>query len=266
MRHPCREIQFNESMASKLIESYYHVPDFGLLRQSDHDFYIITLRDPFDRTVSAFVYDHFANRLARNDSVLLKNPIQKMKSQEAFKCFPTLQDFAEYLGEDSSNFQYPYPRQIVVADSCTDLARAALHGRVKFFGHFYFSMQRIWSFLPEPEKRTIYVTRQEHLWDDWKMTNEHLGQASDTIFIPEKSQNNNRRNSTALELQNQLPVKRFVNDNGRQMLCQALEQEYKAYFWFLNAAKNLNAHDVQSSIERAKQNCPQLLLLSKILK
>jgi hypothetical protein len=35
MAHPCRNIT-NETIASELIESYYHVPDFGFLRQSQH--------------------------------------------------------------------------------------------------------------------------------------------------------------------------------------------------------------------------------------
>lgn len=68
--HPCRNISSSdESIASELVESYYHVPDFGLLQQSKHDFYIITTRDPFDRVVSSFTYEHYLNRVARKEKM-----------------------------------------------------------------------------------------------------------------------------------------------------------------------------------------------------
>ena len=251
--HPCREIAAeHESLASRRIESYYHVPDFGLLPMSHHDFYLITMRDPFDRTVSAFVFEHIRNKDARNEEI---DEFKRPKYEEAYRCFPTLQSFVELLGEDSTQFEYPYHKALVVADSCTDLARAAFHGRVKIYNHMYFSYQRIGALIPDISHQTLYATRQEHLWDDWKTVNEALGQTD--VYIPPNQQ---VRNMTVLELQNQLPVTRHLNALGRDILCRALKEEYEAYFWFLQRAKNLSPHDISQSMAYAKKNCPDVSL------
>jgi len=251
--HPCREIAAeHESLASRRIESYYHVPDFGLLPVSHHDFYLITMRDPFDRTVSAFVFEHIRNKDARNEEI---DEFKRPKYEEAYRCFPTLQSFVELLGEDSKQFKYPYHKALVVADSCTDLARAAFHGRVKIYNHLYFGYQRIGTLIPDISHQTLYATRQEHLWDDWKTVNDALGQTD--VYIPPNQQ---VRNMTVLELQNQLPVTRHLTALGRDILCRALKEEYEAYFWILQRAKNLSPHDISQSMAYAKKNCPDVSL------
>jgi len=58
---PCRKNIANETIISKLVEHYYHVPDFWRLPTSNHRAYIISIRDPFQRTVSALLYDHPSN-------------------------------------------------------------------------------------------------------------------------------------------------------------------------------------------------------------
>ena len=243
-----------ESVASRQIESYYHVPDFGLLPQSHHDFYLITLRDPFDRTVSAFVFEHIRNKDARHEEI---DEFKRPKFEEAYKCFPTLQSFVELLGDDSTEFQYPYHKAMVVADSCADLARAAFHGRVKIYNHLYFSFQRIGTLIPQIGQQTLYVTRQEHLWDDWRTVNQALGQPAQAVYLPTHQQ---IRNTTAYELQNQLPVTRTLDKRGREILCHALTEEYEAYFWILHHAKNLSPHSISQSMAYAKKNCPSISL------
>lgn len=258
MAHPCREVD-HESMASKLIESYYHVPDFGLLRQSHHDFYLITTRDPLDRTISAFVFEHIRNKDARDETI---DEFKRPKYEWAYQCFPTLQSFVDLLGDGdqdpSTQFRYPYSQAMVVADSCTDLARAAFHGRVKIYSHLFFSFQRIGTLIPQINRQTLYVTRQEHLWDDWRAVNEALGQTDGPAYIPPHQEE--VRNTTVLELQDRLPVTRELNERGREMLCRALEEEYQAYFWFLGHAKNLSPHDISQSIAHAKKNCPNVVI------
>ena len=258
MAHPCRTIPTHEeSMASKQIESYYHVPDFGLLPQSNHDFYLITTRDPLDRLVSAFVFEHIRNKDARNETI---DEFKRPKFEEAYKCFPTLQSFVDLLGsknDEDLQFRYPYSKAMVVADSCPDLARAAFHGRVKIYNHLFFSFQKIGMLIPRVAQQTLYVTRQEHLWDDWTKVNQDLGQTVGTIYIPAQQV---VRNMTVYELQNQLPVKRELNARGREILCRVLRDEYQAYFWFLRKAENLTPHDISQSILYSKSNCPNLAL------
>ena len=258
MAHPCRTIaKHQESFASKQIESYYHVPDFGLLPQSNHHFYLITTRDPLDRLVSAFVFEHIRNKDARNETI---DEYKRSKFEEAYRCFPTLQSFVDLLGSEEDEdlrFRYPYSKAMVVADSCTDLARAAFHGHVKIYNHLYFSYQKIGMLIPRVAQQTLYVTRQEHLWADWAKINEDLGQPVETIHIPAQQV---VRNMTVYELQNQLPVKRDLYARGREILCRALRDEYNAYFWFLQKAKNLSPHDINQSLLYSRRNCPNVAL------
>lgn len=252
MPHPCRADIRHESIASQLVESYYHVPDFAFLQQSHHTFYLVTCRDPFDRTISAFVFEHVQNRSARNEML---DKIKRQKYNDAYACFPTLQIFVDFLGNDPTTFSYPYKKNHVIANSCPDLARAALSGRVKIYNHFYFSFQRIVSFIPEVEKQAIYSVRQEHLWRDWKTVNEMLGQR-EPIYIPEEA--NWKRDMADLEVKHLLPVTRELNASGVALLCNALKDEYLAYFRFLKLAKNLTPEDLHQSIAHAKKNCPSL--------
>ena len=172
MPHPCRNITDNETIASRLIERYYHVPDFGLLPRYQHDFYLVSVRDPYDRAISAFVYQHVANRMARNETMPTK---EFYKMQAAYVCFPTLQVFCEYLqGHDSTKFHYPYHRSEIHPYPCRDFARAAFHGRVRLFHHLYFGYQRIQSLIPQQQPLTVYVARQERLLQDWDEMNRHL--------------------------------------------------------------------------------------------
>ena len=69
---PCHANITHESHISKLVEHYYHVPDFWRLPTSNHQKFLVSVRDVYDRTVSALLYQHPDNakaydlRLSRN--------------------------------------------------------------------------------------------------------------------------------------------------------------------------------------------------------
>ena len=248
MPHPCRNVT-DETIASKLIESYYHVPDFGLLPQSHHDFYLLSIRDPFDRAVSSFVFEHALNRKARKDPFTPARRIPEMEA--AFACFPTLESYVQYLEGDSTDFDWPYHRSEVPAESCRDLARASFHGKVRPFNHFYFNYQRIKSLLPAPDLQKTYVIRQEFLWKDWVSVNAALGQ-TEGVKIPEE-RNQIRNHSHMI-----LPVSKDLSSRGVSTLCDALQEEYDSYVWFLRKAINLDPVDVAEAISQIKQRCPHV--------
>jgi hypothetical protein len=253
--HPCRNVT-NETIASKLIQSYYHVPDFGLLKQGSHEFYLVSTRDPLDRFISGFVYEHYANRRARGDSIDPKN-VQKI--QDAYSCFPTLEEFVSFLdSNDPNEFEYPHPQYVVRNENCQNLARAAFYGKVRIYGHMFFGYDRIRSFMMSSTHQplTIYATRQEHLQEDWVAANRRLGQASDVGSLPHQR---NLRNGT-FNLYS-MPVSRRLTPRGKRLLCHALTGEYKAYLWFLRQAKNLAPEDVSESIRYSISQCPQLALI-----
>ena len=277
--HPCirnntdpSQATLLNSPASRSIHSYYHVPDFGLLSESEHDFYVMTVRDPFARVVSSFIYGHYDNQLARQSQNLLTlNRKQQQKWKAAYTvCFPTLEHFVTYLAGPDENgrlsYYYPYSKQIVNTDSCPDLAKAALAGRIRIFTHLYFNYERLQIFFQtiqnrQPNKELImYVNRQEHLWDDWKDINSAIAGETYQLEIPaaDDTGRHSARNMTIMAMENKLPVTKELSSKGHEYLCHALIPEYKAYAWFLRQAKNLTPDDVKDSLAEAIKNCPIL--------
>lgn len=254
----------DETVVSQRVHAYYHVMDFGLLPASHHDFYLLSVRDPYDRLVSAFVYEHMRNRHATKNLQSL-NRFQIKVLDNAYQCFPTLQAFAEYFQQgDPYEFHYPYKYNIVEPTSCRDFALAVFHGRVRIFHHLYFNYQNILRLIPNVQQQTILVIRLERLWDDWTAANAYLGQERDTVVIP------NATTDAAAHLRDtshlNLPVTKNVSFAGRQAICNALQLEYNAYFWVLRRAKNLQKQDLAAALVQARHNCPSVQLDFKALR
>ena len=191
--HPCRTAIVNESAASHWIVSYYHVADMGLLPRSQHATYVISIRDPLLRTLSALQYHHALNVQARNEWDTIHHKYRRRYQTVCQTCFPTLEHFVRHLGDDidksndvSLDFTYPFGKNEMEfqppRSSCTDFVRALFHGRVRPFIHLYFNYQRLLELLPSPQQETTtalssssdvvwLVTRLEHLWEDWKVVN-----------------------------------------------------------------------------------------------
>ena len=226
------------------------VPDFGLISKGKHSFYIITARDPFDRAVSAFVFEHLDNWVARGEKL---SETGKIAKEEAYgNCLDTLETFVDYIGDNVNDYYYPYHRSIVNTQNCTSFARAIMNARVRRFNHFFFNYAKIRSFLPKDDP-LIFVTRQEHLWYDWKKINYLLGQIDDAGL----QEDMNARNLTDLHQ----PITRDLSDMGRRRFCKALEREYQEYVQLLRDAINLSDDDLKESLEQARRTCPNINLL-----
>ena len=256
IERPCYQVP-HETAVSQRVNSYYHVMDFGLLPQSHHDFYLLSLRDPFDRLISAFCYEHMRNRHATNNTGSL-NRFQIKVLDNAYKCFPTLEDFASYFQQgDPYQFHYPYKYNIVEPKPCREFALAVFHGKVRLFHHLYFNYHQIRNLIPNAKEQTILATRLETLWEDWASVNTYLGQSAETIVIPDA----HLRDTSQLDL----PVTKELSPEGREALCLALQMEYDAYFWLVSRAKNLNKQDLAATLVRARQRCPSVQLDFKAL-
>jgi Sulfotransferase family len=226
------------------------VPDFGLIPQGKHFFYIITLRDPLQRSISAFVYEHLDNVKARGESI---SPLAEEAKIEAKKCFPSLESFVEFIGDNPEDYDYPYHRSQIVAANCTSLARAVIDGKVRRFNHFFFPFQKVRDFIPTDHNPIIFATRQEHLWYDWKKINFLLGQVGDVITPPDDAKARDLSNVSQ-------PVTRELSSLGKQRLCKALQKEYDGYVRILREAINLSDDDVQQSLHEIHQNCPYIIV------
>jgi hypothetical protein len=168
---PCSKIPANESYISQ-ISTYYHVPDFKKLNNTAYSFYTISLRDPLDRTLSAFTFSHPANQ--REQGI---RHISKQDRKFFRPCFPDLDTFVEAIDstiEDEDS--------IMDASNCTHLATGALQNRFeRLAGHFYFDTKYVERLLPAHYWQTdtdirIMVVRTEYLWHDWTTANQLLGQ------------------------------------------------------------------------------------------
>lgn len=251
----CRNIT-HETVVSKYVEHYYHVPDFWRLPETKHEAFIISIRDPFDRSVSSLLYHHPRNaevyQLRQTKKQLYYGPL-------AYSCFPTLEDFAQLMEGSSINCNYPYHQRDVVADDCTGLACAVLHGKVRLFSHLFFNYRNIvYTKLPMEPQRKIYVLRQEYLWDDWRQVNKLLGQTEEVVVPRDSSKN--LRNISGIAL----PVSRDISVDGRQKLCMALTTEFEAYFKLLVPALNIKQAEFEKSLKIAEANCPNLNLATMV--
>lgn len=212
------------------------VPDVHLIPKSRHEIYFISSRDPLERIMSAFVYSHPKNRRARGAR---RNGISREENVKAFKCFPTLEEFAQLLGKQDGN--------------CSAQAKRAVDGETKIMVNLWGNYQKMVS----PVLTTgslIYVFRNDHLWEDWRDVNNMLD-PNRTVVIPTGKKSNMRDTSSV-----NLPVTRELSGASRSYLCQAIQQEYRVYFSLLSSAMNLNETDVQEAREKAYRNCPNLIL------
>ena len=203
-----------------------------------------------------------------------------------------------FVGDNVTDYEYYLPpdrisRSLTTTMShCRNLARAILNSRVRKFQHLYFNYGKILSLLPisitEPNQSTtvspsafhddialqkqnkpvIYATRKEYLWEDWDSINAELG-------VPLSADNSERSNSFSSSghmgetrhsaVRNvsgwMLPVTGELSPSGRQLLCRALEAEYRHYISILKSAENLSDQDVQASLEYSRQTCPDLEII-----
>jgi hypothetical protein len=260
---PCKDFIPNETMVSKLVQDYYHVPkDTQKIPQSNHSMYILTSRDPYERFVSAFIYLHPKNKVTFQRPQSGSDMFQKHR---AYKCFPTLQSFVDHIGDDPFRYHY-IPKKYVNSQDCTILARAIAAGQVEPLEHLYNNFQHMAEWIPSSSKEQqknhplLYMIRQEHLWEDWIVVNRnYLGQTEPVVLPDDRS----RRNVTTPK---DPPVTKRLNDEGRRRLCRALEPEYRAYFDMLRRARNIPRDGIQEAVELGKVQCPNWKNMSAFLR
>lgn len=248
---PCKETVQNETMISKLVKEYFHLPiDTQKISDSNHSMYFLTSREPYQRFVSAFVYLHPANKKAFRRHQSLSDIFQKKR---AYKCFKTLETFVDYIGGDPFHYQY-HPAEYINSGNCTDLARAIVAGQVWPMEHMYNNYQRMLQWIPENKR--LFIIRQEHLWEDWiDINTQYLGQKEPVVLPDELS----RRNMTLMSNVTP-PVTKDVGSRSRNRLCRALGPEYAAYFMLLQRAVNIPPEGVQEAVEMGQLQCPEINL------
>ena len=296
----CRNFKLrssNETAVSKLT-TYYHIPDFnngtsglfGKEKGLQHVFYVFTVRDPLDRTISAFLYQHPINVIAERFHV--RKTRQRPKYLAALKKFGGSEEAVRrqfeidfhnvdagrnghleniMLQTKKLNATYmctPTLEDFAMlldgdeherhtsSDSDSECARKVKRAAFSEDSEMHlskFSMAYIvdnLGGLASLKNKTVLVTRTEFLHHDWKSTNQYLGQDEASIEFP----SDKVRDSSRVER----PVSATLSDEGRKRICMSLRKEYITYFYLLNQASNLGADDVKNSVAIARKNCPWL--------
>ena len=244
---PCKKSVDNETIISKLVERYYHIPlDTKEIAGSNHDVYVLTTRDVYQRFASAFVYLHPRNKDIFRRAQSLEDRLSK---HHAYRCFPNFQVFVDAVGDDPYNFRFNHT-EIVITSDCTNLARAIVQGRVQALEHIYNNYQNMVAWIPT--SKVLYVIRQEHLWEDWVHINQLLGDTK--VVLPFQRV---RRNVTATG-ERRPRVTKDINRRGRDRLCHALQREYQAYFQILYRASNIPTNAIQETIALGQIECPHV--------
>jgi hypothetical protein len=254
-----------------------HYPDFDSLGKAitpitNYSFFVLTIRDPFDRFLSTFTYQqHPVNKFVFEKELASKIELTRTMTP-LYKCFPTLETFTDYIGDDPDSFHYNYTlstvnnggRWEVVANAsnCTNLARAMMKNKVPPAAtrHFYWDLKTIMakSVLLVTNKVPVLVIRTEQLWDDWASANRYLGQSSRTVVtFPDGARG---RDFSSRKGQLAPKVTKEISKKGRERLCRALAASYRAYLGLVYRSVNLTPDEKQDSLDRARENCPRLLL------
>ena len=276
----------DESIISKLT-TYYHVPDFEKGTNQSYEFYVITIRDPLDRIVSAYLESHPENLEAFVHYNILNNPkyrnLLENEGPEAaqqyydnkwrmedkrikfsyfrgvYECMPTLDTFAQMLkGGEMMEYKNKTPANKwlwqIPNFNCSEKSKLIFfHKNAPRMNHFYWNLQSIVQSLNiNIHQSSIFLIRTEHMNQDWIQANQYLGQKAENVKVPEV----NLRNASTYNY----PVQNTLSDSGREMLCQALKPEYELFMKLLSSAVNLSTEQKQESLNMVQKKCPWLSL------
>lgn len=227
-----KEIQ-DETAISKSVEEYFHMRDVNIEKYNS---FIVTVRDPIDRIVSWFVYQHPSNEMYENQG----------KALTLWKCYNNLNDFA-VLGlrdlPDNLDSMSVQERQ------CMHLARDAIFAKMPdyLFPHLSYNYEfHIGSLSQHPEKE-VMVLRKEEFWDDWQKINTMLGGGT----ITKTKEYTHHFNSENLKYNN-----RTLSATAVQNLCKVLCSEIQLYKKLIQRATNLEAGQKLRSIYKLSATCP----------
>eukprot|EP00551_Chaetoceros_affinis_P018466 CAMPEP_0203739010 /NCGR_PEP_ID=MMETSP0092-20131115/44450_1 /ASSEMBLY_ACC=CAM_ASM_001090 /TAXON_ID=426623 /ORGANISM="Chaetoceros affinis, Strain CCMP159" /LENGTH=270 /DNA_ID=CAMNT_0050624909 /DNA_START=27 /DNA_END=839 /DNA_ORIENTATION=- len=247
-----------------------------------YEFFVITLRDPLSRTISAYaaghpfrmamekflkweierpeLHNHLKTKYHDDRYRMLLQihtigvPSQdEMERNQMYTCFETLEEYAQLL----SNFNdYKTDLTELFNDDdidCGSVAKTTLHHVFEqTMEHNFWDLRQIlYQVHHDLPNRHILVVCQEFLWQDWTSVNRWLGEENE-IFNATVTE----RNSTTMDV----PIKLNLSEVGRRNICLALQDEYHLYLKLLVKSENLSENEVKESLLIARKSCPWLKL------
>lgn len=301
VQKPCKDTSnYHPESYASFLSTYYHTPDFGYTgflekysKEWKYDFYLISVRDPYDRAASAFSVAHPSNilalqfyekkldkRMSLDEYIDSKRDGGWEKNRwDSFSCFPTYEEFAMLVGKDHDNYtlseEEASTHKTTDTTTCSTKAKGIIHGDFVNGDHLYWNYKNILSLMngwdKEDNVANVSSGTKESLADKDKEDNEtnillirNEYKWQDWIAVNEWLGQEKGTVEIYPEMHNrnsadhEMPVTREVSDEGRLFLCLALAEEYVLYFKLMQLAVNVNVTNIDVSYQKARESCPIL--------
>jgi hypothetical protein len=272
-----RPLVQNESLPARAMTRYFHITQMDtLFKPSQFDGYILPVRNPIDRIVSAYLMSHSKNAHP-HAAVKKKKKKRKIDPLEDYfynTCFPN----ANTLAEDglAGDILHTNTSQLVSTNdwlslSCRDLAYSVVagHCRQRLFWHFYYNYQRYCGKILEElarheqsnNSKLVLVVRQEYLWQDWNNLHLFLG-GNSTSTNPAKPQ---QRHAHVHDSRSFPERNKTLSQQGYHNMCRVLRDEIQIYLQVIQRATNLNPQQKMEAMETIQTQCGDSLVVRDLL-
>ena len=230
--------------------------------------YIVTLRNPIDRIISWYYYEHPARMKSRNHCHL-KQLHRWTNSTDG--CFASLDEFARSAMPRNQSGYNEGERSTKDSKgnrvACSDLAYKVASGKTQCPAHNFFnyqhyeqSIQKMSKDLNITRKARLFAIRTEHLASDWDgleslysiNATPSLGNGRQMKIVGADGRFQNRSGTVTPG-----KSKSGLSDVGRQALCAALCLDIQAYKRLLYRAQNLETSEVMRSLDELRLACPE---------
>lgn len=241
-RRKCLKELSRSSMLSELTKATLH---FGPRRDyndwiQNATIFLVTLRNPISRAVSAFNFDHPRN----NNPSLYTTGMPESLRHFFVQCFPTIQHLADLIDIVEHHQGFPSDDQ----RTCYDTAKKTLAGNgpsdgaahLKMNYQFYYQLSM--AYYPE---RPVLVIRTEHLWNDLLKIDQMLGGSGHLDHVGSVYTHGSQSHV----------VSQGLSTRGKQIVCCYLAREMHVYETLLRRAVNLIASEIHETIAEVYDQC-----------
>lgn len=219
-------------------------------QMQDDSALIVTLRNPIQRLISWYKYEHLQNRRIQMNPKVKRgisclNRFHKYQNNEG--CFATLSDFA--VNALPPNLHANNNR---TTEACQQLAWDVASGNTPCMWHNHMGYQYYMNIIHEIEKESnstphLLVMRAEHLQQDWD--------SIETLFGGTHNDTNHNLKTTLNKSQQR--KQDVLSKEGTRNLCRALCREIQVYKELLSRAENLSPMQREESIAELLNKCPE---------
>ena len=251
----------------------FHMFDKNATEMKHATTFLVTLRNPVDRLISAFRFSHPANclrsedypgeRVPPNRGCAIKNndakwgqPDQNKTGNNAYilflKCYPSaaMEDLAQDVMKpwrthvnDTAAFHGMTEAE---QSMCRDMAQDLLVGKLRLlvphmrYNYDYYATHSIRKF----PRKEYFGIRTENEWEDFVMVDRMIGGSG----LYEKMHKPRTHGS-------QYYQPSPLSKEAYQKLCCVMRDEFQVYFEFFDAAKNLNENDKEEKEQTIRDRC-----------